>query len=130
MKQYERPSLLSAALLLGMIGSGIATLAYFTAAAFFNRTRRIIEELTNVQTPQKIAPLYFMIYGALYCLSLIGILKMMKMQRTGYFFYTSAQICLLIVPLLWMGPNSFSATNTIFTFLFISIYSAYLKKFN
>jgi len=130
MKQQERPLLLSAALLLSIIGSSVATLAYFTAAVFFDQTREMIEKLTNTQTPKKIVPLYFMIYGALYCLSLIGVLKMRKMQKTGYFFYTSAQICLLIVPLLWMGLNSFSATNTIFTFLFISIYSVYLKEFN
>jgi hypothetical protein len=130
MKQQTRPLLLSAALLLSVIGSSIATLAYFTAAAFFDQTRQIIEKLTNIQTPQKIAPLYFVIYGALYCLSLIGVLKMMKMRKAGYFFYAGAQISLLIVPLLWMGVNSFSATNTIFTILFITIYSVFLKAFN
>lgn len=129
MKQQTRPLLLSSALLLSVIGSSIATLAYFTAAVLFDRTRQIIEKLTNIQTPQKIAPLYFVIYGALYCLSLIGVLKMMKSQKTGYFFYTSAQISLLIVPLLWMGFNSFSATNAIFTILFITIYSYYLSVF-
>jgi len=102
---------------------------YFAAAVFFDQTLEIIEKLTNIQTPQKISPLYFIIFGALYILSLTGVLKMLNMQKSGYFFYTSAQIGLLIVPLLWMGPNAFSSTNTIFTILFISIYSAYLKAF-
>jgi hypothetical protein len=129
MTQQERLPLLSAALLLSFIGSSIGTLIYFTAAIFFDQSRKIIEELTNIQTSQKIAPLYFVIFGTMYCLSLIGVLKMHKMQKAGYFFYISAQICLLIVPLLWMGLNAFSATNTIFTALFITIYSVYLKEF-
>lgn len=129
MKQQEHPLLFSAAILLSLIGSSLATLTYFTAAIFFDQTKEMVERFTNIQTPQKIAPLYFVIFGALYSLSLVGVLKMRKMQKAGYFFYASAQICLLIVPLLWMGPHAFSATNTIFTFLFITIYSVYLKDF-
>ncbi|MGV8090304.1 MAG: hypothetical protein AB2L24_00380 [Mangrovibacterium sp.] len=129
MTQQERPPLLLAALLLSFIGSSMGTLIYFTAAIFFDQSLEIIEELTNIQTSQKIAPLYFVIFGTMYCLSLIGVLKMYKMQKAGYFFYISAQICLLIVPLLWIGLNAFSATNTIFTVLFITIYSVYLKEF-
>jgi len=129
MRQQERPLLLSAAILLSLIGSSLATLAYFTAAIFFSQTREIIEKFTNIQTPQKITSLYFVIFGTLYGLSLTGVLKMRGMQKAGYFFYTGAQLCLLVVPLLWMGGNAFSATNTIFTLLFIAIYSIYLKDF-
>ena len=130
MKFKDRPLLLSAALLLSTIGSSLAVLLYFSAAVFFNQTSLLIEKLTNMQTMQKITPLYFIIFGALYVLSLLGIIKMRGQQKAGYFFYTGAQVTLLIVPPLWLGANAFSATNTIFTLMFIAIYSIFLKSFN
>jgi len=126
----DRPLLLSAALLLSTVGSSVAVLLYFSAAVFFNQTSLLIEQLTNMQTMQKITPSYFIIFGALYGLSLLGVMKMRGQQKAGYFFYTGAQLILLIVPLLWLGVNAFSATNTIFTLLFIAIYSIYVKSFN
>ena len=130
MNYNERPLLLSSALLLSTVGSGIAVLAYFCAAVFFDRTGRLIETLTNIQTMQQITPLYFTIFFGLYLLSLIGVIKMKKQQKSGYFFYTGAQLALLSVPVLWLGSNAFSVTNTIFTLLFIAIYSAFLKSFH
>ncbi len=130
MNYKDRPLLLSSALLLSTIGSSIAVLAYFCAVIFFNQTGRLIETLTNTQTMQKITPLYFTIFCGLYLLSLIGVIKMKKQQKAGYFFYTGAQLSLLVVPVLWLGPNAFSATNTIFTLLFIAIYSVFLKSFH
>lgn len=129
MKQQQKPLLLSAALFLSLTGSSLAMLTYFMAAIFFDQTKELVEKFTNIQTPQKLVPLYFVLFGSLYCLSLVGVFKMRNMKKSGYFLYTGAQLTLLIVPLLWMGPHAFSMTNTIFTVLFIAVYSVFLKTF-
>lgn len=128
MEEKKSNLLFPAALFLSIIGSSLSTLAFFAAAAFFNPVRNLIGELTNSEIPARISSLYFLILGCLHLVSLIGVLKMRKLQRAGYFFYLGAQVCLIIVPVLHLGGNAFSAVNLIFTLLFVSIYTANLKR--
>lgn len=129
MERPKRPLLLSTVIFLSVTGSSIAIFIYFPAAIFFDLFISLIEKWTNIQTPQKLVPLYFLIHGALYVLSLIGALNMRNMKKSGYFLYTGAQFTLLVVPLLWMGSHAFSMSNAVFSFLFIGIYSFFLKTF-
>lgn len=129
MTSHEKPLLLSAALLLSIIGNSIACIAFFTAALFFSRTKELIGTLTNIQTPEKVSSSSFMIMGALYGLSLAGAIRMTALQKSGFYFYLAAQAGLLAVPFIWAGADAFSLANTIFTLLFASIYAGFRKRF-
>ncbi|MEL7589450.1 MAG: hypothetical protein AAGU19_22240 [Prolixibacteraceae bacterium] len=128
MNKQDRPLLLSAAIFLSLIGSSVATLVYFSAAVFFGQTKELVEKLTNIQAPQNLSAVYMAVFGVLYGLSLLGVIKMHKMQRSGLSLYAFAQISLLILPLAWIGTQAFSSTNTIFTLLFITIYGIHRKR--
>ena len=130
MSDKKQPLLFSTTITLSFIGSGLAAIVYWVSAVFFTQAKTIIEKLTNFQSMQDITSLFFVILGALYLLSFIGAVKMWRLQKAGYFFYAGAQILILIIPLIWLGGNAFSSTNTIFTLLFIGIYTSFLKAFN
>ena len=71
---------------------------------------------------------YFMLLSALCLLSLIGVFKMKKHQKAGFFFYLGAQLALLFLPVIWLNWNAFSVTNTIFTALFSLIYLSFYNR--
>ena len=126
----ERLLLLTSALTLSTLGGILSMFAYLGTASFFEPAQAFIHKFTDLQNSQLIHPLYLLTFGALYLLSLIGTIKMWKWQKAGYFFYTTAQLGIWAIPLIRVGTNAVSGTNTIFTLIFISIYTVYLKSFN
>ncbi|WP_423127097.1 hypothetical protein [Gaoshiqia sp. Z1-71] len=129
MKQQDRPLLLVAALTLSAVGNSIAILTFWGISLFYSRAIVLIEQLTNVQSTQSLSPLYFAAFGALYLLSLTGIVYMWKWRRTGFYLYLTAQIAIILMPLFRMSASVFSSANLIFTLLFVAIYAVYLKSF-
>ncbi len=130
MRYKDHTITFSAAITLTFIGSSIATLVYWFSALFYNSAKELITNITNATSMDNTSSLFFLSLGTLYFISFIGALKMWKKQKAGFFFYSMAQIVILFLPLMWLGGNSFSTTNTIYTILFIGIYSLNLKHFN
>ncbi|MGE4587474.1 MAG: hypothetical protein AB7D05_09045 [Mangrovibacterium sp.] len=129
MNLQEKPPLLSAALMLSLAGSSLGLLAYLAAALFYRQSLRLIGQLTDMLAVQKVSQPYFFLFALLYALSLLGVLNMCRSRKTGYFLYAGAQSGLLLVPLFQIGTDAFSMTNTLFTLLFLTIYSVYLGRF-
>ena len=127
MNKKDDQLLLSAALLLSTIGSITGTIMYFSASVFFNNAQSLIIKFTEIRSMDNITPLFFDIFGALYTLSLAGVILMKKRWKKGLYLYTAAQIVILFVPVLWIGSGAFSCLNLIFTLLFIGIYFSNLK---
>lgn len=123
----KEPLLLSAALLLSIIGSITGVIMYFLSALFFDKAQSLIIHFTDLRSMQGINALYFDIFGALYALSLSGVILMKKRYKKGFYLYTTSQIVILFIPVLWLGGGAFSFVNLIFTLLFITIYLGYLK---
>jgi hypothetical protein len=59
----------------------------------------------------------------LFALSLSGAIRMWRQHTDGLFFYTISQIMILILPVIWIGWQGFSATNAIFTAVFLGGYT-------
>lgn len=129
MNTTKRPLLLNSALSLSTIGSGVSTLAFFSAFIFYKSVVPYITQLTNIDTPNEISRFYFLCLAVFALVSFVGVLKMWKFKKAGYFFYLAAQICLWAFPLFYMGTHAFSSTNTIFTVLFLLIYTSFLRLF-
>ena len=119
-----KQQLFKGALLLSYIGSGSGVLLFLTAFVFYQKTNKIVTDLTNITAFQSISKSYLFIFGLLYVISFTGVVKMSKFLKTGYYLYIIAQLSLLFIPVFYIGINTFSVTNTIFTVLFITIYSA------
>jgi len=123
----NRPSLLSALCILTFIGSGIAFLGYFAASLFFDQTKEIIVKYSSMHSAESLSPLYFTALMALYALSLVGAIRIWKLHRGGFYLYLLVQLLILFLPPVWMGWESFSTTNAIFTIVFIAGYSMNLR---
>jgi hypothetical protein len=126
-KAKNRPALLSALCILTFIGSGIAFVGYFVASLFFEKTKELIVAYSAMHSAEELSPLYFTALMALYALSLVGAIRMWKLHRDGLYLYIIVQLIILILPLIWIGGESFSTTNAIFTLIFIAGYSINIR---
>lgn len=78
-----------------------------------------------------INPLYYLFTALLYIGSLIGVIKMFKLQRMGFHLYSISQMLLLIVSVIYIYSTQGSAgffNEFLMTVMFILIYHLYLKR--
>ena len=85
----------------------------------------MLELWTNIPT------IYFLITGLLFVGSLVGVIKMFKLQRVGFHCYSISQILILITSVVLV--YSHTPQNTFFsdfltTVMFILIYHLYFKR--
>ena len=76
-------------------------------------------------------PVYYLILFVLYIGSLIGVLKLFKLQRLGFHIYSISQLLLLIAAVVFVVPHQAQSTffnECLFTLLFILIYHLCLKR--
>ena len=120
--EYGRNAFLSALCILTFIGSGIGILTYLLASLFFKAATEIIVKFSMMHSTDAISPFYFTLFMALSAVSLTGAIRMWKLHRDGFYFYTAAQILMLVLPVIWLGWDSFSAPGAIFTLVFMGGY--------
>jgi hypothetical protein len=126
---FKRTNLLSALCILTFIGSTASFIIYFLASLFFEKASELIIKYSNWYSVEAISPIYFTLFMAFSAVSLIGAIRMWKLYRDGFFYYTIAQIIILFLPAFWIGWNSFSVTGAIFTAIFIGGYALSWKSF-
>ncbi len=123
-----RPSILSALCVLTFIGSTIGFIGYFLAAIFFEQLSGFIIQYSSWHSTDTVSPLFFTILMVFYALSLTGAIRMWKLHRDGYLFYTISQLAILFVPVILINWAAFSFTNSIFITVFVIGYGLNLKK--
>ena len=123
----KKPILFESACIFSIIGSSIGFISMFISTFFFKFVTKKITSVTNITATEKLSPIYFALLMALYCVSLVGAVKLYRLQRTGLYFYLLAQVLILVIPVYWLGNQAFSTTNVIFTGTFVSIYLWYRK---
>ena len=128
MKLKDQPLLFSSAIVLSLIGGMLGMLLFWGAAIFFGPAKDFIISVTNLTSMDQITPFYFVLFGALCLLSFVGVLKMKRLQKAGFFFYLGAQLVMLFLPVIWLNWNAFSVNNTIFTLLFVLIYLSFYRR--
>ncbi len=123
----KRPSLLSALCFLSFIGSGLAFIGYFLASLFFEETCDIITTYSSWYSTEQLSPLYFTFLMALYGRSVVSVIRIWKFHRDGYFLYMAVHTIILFFPAIWIGWSVFSATNSIFTVVFMGGFSLFYR---
>lgn len=76
-------------------------------------------------------PVYYLILFVLYIGSLIGVLKLFKLQRLGFHLYSISQLLMLIATVVFVVSSQSRATffnECLLTLLFILIYHLCLKR--
>jgi len=126
----KKPLLYEAACIFSILGSSIGFASMFIASFFFKAVIHEITLITNITATEKLSPAYFALLGTMFCVSMIGVIKLYRMQRTGIYFYLAGQLVVLFLPVVWMGGNAFSTTNAIFILIFASVYLFYFRRLN
>ena len=84
-----------------------------------------------IEVRLSINPIYYLLTALLYVGSLIGVIKMFKLQRIGFHFYSISQMLILIVTVIYIYSKQGSAgffNDFLMTVMFILIYHLYLKR--
>lgn len=124
----KKPILFLGACIFSMMGSILGLWAMLFGTLFFRYTSGKIVLLTNYTATEHLSPLYFATLMGAYSLSLAGAIKLYRMQRTGLYFYLTAQVLILFIPVIALGANAFSVINVLFTLLFSGVYVYYFRR--
>ena len=123
----KKPIIFESACIFSIIGSSIGFISMFISTFFFRMVTEKITSVTNITATEKLSPVYFAMLMAAFSVSLTGAIKLYRMQRAGLYFYLAAQAMIMFLPVFWLGSNSFSTTNAIFTTIFAGVYLYYYR---
>lgn len=122
-----KPIIFESACIFSIIGSSIGFISMFISTFFFSIVTEKITSITNITATEKLSPVYFAMLMAAFSVSLVGAIKLYRLQRAGLYFYLAAQAMIMFLPVFWLGSNSFSTTNAIFTLIFALVYLYYYR---
>ena len=118
----KKPILFESACIFSIIGSSAGFISMFISTLFFRIVTEKITSITNLTSTENLSPLYFAMLMSAFFLSLVGAIKLYRMQMVGLYFYVTAQALIMFLPVFWLGNQAFSTTNAIFTLVFLSVY--------
>jgi len=133
----KRPQMLGVICVLTFIWSGYGILYNLIYALFYNTLKELF---TTTSFPEaykdmKIALLQVLSAGRLFFVaglllsffSLFGAIKMWKLHKKGFHFYTISQIILLMLPLIFIKGGGFQGIDFMITAMFVMMYATHLK---
>lgn len=123
----RRPILYSSACILSFAGSGIAIVAFLIASVFYKSISEQVISITNVLSMNGTSRWYFLLLAFAHACSLFAVVKLWKFRKSGFYIYLATQISILLLPVIFIGDNSFSFVNFIFTFVFTVAYFFYYR---
>ena len=123
-------------LVLSIIGSGISFLSYSVVGLFYNQYQALFASMPEglpeemavalemlVERPRAL----FLLLGIFSGLSLLGVILMWNIRRSGFHCYTLAQLILLTLPVIFLGKSSFAIGDAMLTLLFVVYYYTSLR---
>ncbi len=136
-QENNKPQLLKVLLILTFIGGGLTMFSNLFIFGFFNQIKAMLatqgSSYSFMGTTMNLSPFfqissaYYLIQGFLSGMSLTGAIFMWDMRKVGFHFYTLAQICLLIVPKLFIHGLPFPGMELLISFLFVYFYYKFSK---
>ena len=126
-------------LVLSIIGSGFSFISHLTTGAILPYAKTMYEsgsmtfpsEMTvfveeTFETPRS----FYLLSALLYGLSLTGCILMWNLRKSGFHFYTLAQLLILLATLLFLGKERVALGDIMFALLFITYYYFALRNLN
>jgi hypothetical protein len=134
---HKRPQMLAVICILTFIWSGYGVLYNFTYALFYDTFKELFTttEFPSAYKEMKTALLQVLAAGRIFFVaglvlsffSLFGAIKMWKLQKKGFHFYTISQIILLMLPLIFIKSGGFQSIDFLITAMFVTMYATHLK---
>lgn len=123
-------------LILSMIGSGMSFISNLMmgsmlpmlkamfesgAIAYPSEMSLMMEDMFDTPRP------YYLSCALLYAMSLVGVILMWNLRKSGFHLYTMAQLLVLLVTLLFLGRERVPLGDIMLTLLFIVYYFISLR---
>lgn len=128
-----RPQMLTVLCVLSYVGSGFASVAFFAIWSTYHEVLPALAKSENMFPGMELfisAGRNFYFAGfILYFLSLVGVSLMWRMRKSGFHFYTGAQIMLAMLPLVYLDGFSIPFLEWMLTALFIILYARFYRLF-
>ncbi|MEA3480030.1 MAG: hypothetical protein U9R60_17745 [Bacteroidota bacterium] len=130
-KEKRRPDLLTILCILTFTGSGLAAFSFTMITMSYEESMQILESsdfnLPGMELLKNTKFGFFLTGAILYTVSLIGAIQMWKLRKIGFHFYATAQVLLLILPLVYIKSYGFQLFDIILSGVFIFLYYRHLK---
>lgn len=87
--------------------------------------------LDNLATQIGVQPIYYLLLAVLFIGSLVGVLKMFKLQRIGFHIYSISQMLILITQVAYIYSKESQSpffNEFLMTLMFILLYHLYFKR--
>lgn len=132
----QEKNLLKMLCILTFIGSGFAFISYLLIGINYNYFYESIETFPIDDIKESMYQifegdkLFFIINSFLFLISLIGAIAMWNFKKLGFHMYTTAQLLILIAPLIFVPSIKMPITSALITLVFIWAYSRFLKYMN
>ena len=87
--------------------------------------------MTNLSVQLSVNPVYYLLLAVLYAGSLVGVIRMFKLERIGFHIYSISQLLILIAEVAFVYsklPQSPFFNEFLTTVLFILIYHLFFKR--
>ncbi|MHC1776144.1 MAG: hypothetical protein AB9834_12100 [Lentimicrobium sp.] len=134
-RQYngKRPPGLTILCILTFIGSGASAISSLFVAAAYDLMPEAIKQSpiqdsgALLEMINSAGPSFFLITGILYLASLAGAILMFRLNKAGFHLYTTAQLAMLIVPLLMIKGFVLPVSNLLLTGSFILAYAVNIR---
>ncbi len=128
----KRPTFLTVICILSFVGIGLSVIGYFAAFALMGVAQAAVNTaegmgatVTDVEGPSMGALWAYIIGGfAMVILALIGVIKMWKLQKSGFYMYTIAQVVAIV---LGVVASQFTVFSAVVPVAFIVMYGLNLK---
>ena len=104
------------------------TMKPFLATASEEMRQAMMDSMTMLSN---IKPVYYLFMMVLFIVSLIGVLRMFKWNKTGFHLYSLSQILMLIASSVYKYPLQHPSPFTydmLLTLMFILVYYLYFKR--
>jgi hypothetical protein len=127
----KRPDLLTVLCILTFIGSGLAAFSNFFIYLSYDEVQYILEDygfdFPEFQLILSGGKKFFLAGFILYMISLMGAIRMWKLNKLGFHLYAAAQIFILIQPVVMLRDYPFNFIGMFITAAFIYGYYSQLK---
>ncbi|MDY0344326.1 MAG: hypothetical protein RBR28_12190 [Lentimicrobium sp.] len=129
----KRPPSLTLLCIMSFIGSGASLISSVVVALAFSMLPALAEQSPLPQAKEMIefvlmgGRLFFVLMSIWYILSLVGVYFMWKLRKTGFHFYTTGQLFMLITPLFLFPNYQLPLSNLLLTGSFILAYGLNMR---
>ncbi len=128
-----RPQMLTILCVLSYIGSGFASVAFFSVWSTYHEVMPLLAEsetmFPGMELFIKAGRNFYFAGFILYFLSLVGVSLMWRMRKAGFHFYTGAQIMIALLPLVYIEGFPISFFEWMLTAAFIILYARFYRLF-